>query len=83
MLCLLFVEDYPFSSPTCSLIEHEYSATSFLYNIQQALVARVCKLPKLFSLSHLLDTWEMSVRQACSPTLTGASPTEISVLLGV
>lgn len=76
-------EDYPFSSPTCSLNEHDYSATPFLNNIQQALMARVCKLPKLFSLSHLLDTWEMSVRQACSPTLLGSSPTEISVLLGI
>ncbi|XP_075153265.1 mediator complex subunit 15 isoform X2 [Haematobia irritans] len=60
-------EDYPWSSPECSLIEQDYSATPFLNAVQNALVARIAKLPKLHSLSHLLDTWEMSVRQACSP----------------
>lgn len=64
---LTFTEDYPWSSPECSLIEQDYSATPFLKAVQNALVARIAKLPKLHSLSHLLDTWEMSVRQACSP----------------
>ncbi|XP_061387400.1 mediator of RNA polymerase II transcription subunit 15-like [Musca vetustissima] len=75
-------EDYPWSSPECSLIEHDYSATPFLNAVQNALVARIAKLPKLHSLSHLLDTWEMSVRQACSPN--AAKPIcEFTALLGM
>ena len=35
--------------------------------MQKALDARLTKLPKIFSLSELLDTWEMSVRQASAP----------------
>uniref|UniRef100_T1PCS5 Mediator of RNA polymerase II transcription subunit 15 n=1 Tax=Musca domestica TaxID=7370 RepID=T1PCS5_MUSDO len=75
-------EDYPWSSPECSLIEHDYSATPFLKAVQNALVARIAKLPKLHSLSHLLDTWEMSVRQACSPN--AAKPVcEFTALFGM
>lgn len=77
-------DDYPFSAPSCKLIEQEYNATPFLISVQGALIARISKLPKLFSLSHLLDTWEMSVRQACSPALNAQiTPTHTSVLLGI
>lgn len=79
----IFTEDYPFNSPSCSLIEDEYNATPFLSNILKALVARIGKLPKLFSLSHLLDTWEMSVRQACSPVLVNTNTPSVGVLLGI
>lgn len=74
-------EDYPMSSPICSLTEQEYSATPFLIAVQDALTARISKLPKCFSLSHLLDTWEMAVRQACSPAFV--PPTRITTILGV
>lgn len=77
-------DDYPFTAPSCKLIEQEYNATPFLISVQGALIARISKLPKLFSLSHLLDTWEMSVRQACSPALNAQiNPTTTSVLLGI
>lgn len=78
------LDDYPYSAPSCKLIEQEYNATPFLISVQSALVARISKLPKLFSLSHLLDTWEMSVRQACSPAFNSQiNPTTTSVLLGI
>ncbi|XP_029720029.1 mediator of RNA polymerase II transcription subunit 15 [Aedes albopictus] len=76
-------EEYPFTSPSCSLIEQEYNATPFLIQVQKSLVARICKLPEMFSLSHLLDTWEMSVRQACSPNPSRVAPSATSVLLGM
>uniref|UniRef100_A0A182MBU1 Mediator of RNA polymerase II transcription subunit 15 n=1 Tax=Anopheles culicifacies TaxID=139723 RepID=A0A182MBU1_9DIPT len=76
-------EDYPLTAPSCSLIEQEYNATPFLILVQKSLMARICKLPGLFTLSHLLDTWEMSVRQACSPNPTIVAPTGTSVLLGM
>jgi len=75
-------ENYPLNAPSCNLNEQEYNATPFLISIQNALVARISKLPKQFSLSHLLDTWEMSVRQACSPALLNNISTT-SVLLGM
>uniref|UniRef100_A0A8W7P774 Mediator of RNA polymerase II transcription subunit 15 n=1 Tax=Anopheles coluzzii TaxID=1518534 RepID=A0A8W7P774_ANOCL len=75
--------DYPSTAPSCSLIEQEYNATPFLILVQKSLMARICKLPGLFTLSHLLDTWEMSVRQACSPNPTIVAPTGTSVLLGM
>ncbi|XP_050100117.1 mediator of RNA polymerase II transcription subunit 15 [Anopheles aquasalis] len=76
-------DDYPFTAPSCSLIEQEYNATPFLILVQRSFIARICKLPALFTLSHLLDTWEMSVRQACSPHPTLVAPTATSVLLGM
>ncbi|XP_055605228.1 mediator of RNA polymerase II transcription subunit 15 isoform X2 [Uranotaenia lowii] len=76
-------EEYPFVSPTCSLIEQEYNATPFLIQVQKSFLARICKLPEMFSLSHLLDTWEMSVRQACSPNPSLVAPSTTSVLLGM
>lgn len=65
---LMVPEDYPKSSPTCHMASHEYNATKFLSAVQDALLSRVKKLPKHFSVSQLLDTWEMSVRQASAPT---------------
>ncbi|XP_058453733.1 mediator of RNA polymerase II transcription subunit 15 [Malaya genurostris] len=76
-------EDYPFTSPSCTLIEQEYNATAFLIQVQKSFLARICKLPEMFSLSHLLDTWEMSVRQACSPNPNLVAPSATSVLLGM
>lgn len=74
-------DDYPSTPPSCKLISQEYSATPFLMTVQDALTARISRLPKQFSLSHLLDTWEMSVRQACSPSIV--NPTATSVILGI
>ncbi|XP_053694402.1 mediator of RNA polymerase II transcription subunit 15 isoform X2 [Sabethes cyaneus] len=76
-------EDYPFISPSCTLIEQEYNATPFLIQVQKSFLARICKLPEMFSLSHLLDSWEMSVRQACAPNPSQVAPSATSVLLGM
>ncbi|KAH8412346.1 hypothetical protein KR009_001394 [Drosophila setifemur] len=76
-------EEYPWQAPDCSLTEQEYSATPFLQTVQQALVARLSKLPKNYSLSHLLDTWEMAVRQACSPQAKPKAICEFTTMLGV
>lgn len=54
-------------SPSCSMTEHEYNTTPFLTSIRAAFISRVSKLPRIYSMTHVLDTWEMSVRQACSP----------------
>lgn len=60
---------------------HEYNTTQFLSAVQTALLARIQKLPKHFSVSQLLDTWEMSVRQASAPTQIPLSST--TLLMGL
>lgn len=75
-------EDYPQTSPKCSMASHEYNATKFLLDVQTALLDRIKKMPKHFSVSQLLDTWEMSVRQASAPTQSQiVSPT--TILMGL
>lgn len=80
-------DDYPSSSPSCTLLEHEMNATQFLESVQKIFSARMLKMPSLYSLSHILDTWEMSIRQACSPNSDPKAPTPTatatSVALGV
>lgn len=45
---------------------YEYGATKFLQMIQKALQAGIERLPARFTVSQLLDTWEMSVRETCA-----------------
>jgi len=78
---LIIPEDYPKSSPKCHMASHEYNATQFLSAVQNALLARIKKLPKHFSVSQLLDTWEMSVRQASAPSHIPVSAT--TLLMGL
>ncbi|XP_046385409.1 mediator of RNA polymerase II transcription subunit 15 [Ischnura elegans] len=59
--------DYPSNPPKCELSPLEYGSTPFLSTVQKALWSRIGKLPSQYSVSQLLDTWEMSVRQASSP----------------
>ncbi|XP_032679689.1 mediator of RNA polymerase II transcription subunit 15 isoform X1 [Odontomachus brunneus] len=73
--------DYPVTPPRCVMAPHEYEATTFLCAVQKALNARIAKLPRRFSLSQLLDTWEMSVRQASAPTQV--TVTASTVLMGL
>lgn len=44
--------------------------------------ARITKLPKNYSVSHLLDTWEMSVRQASAPNKS-ISSNPLTMLMGM
>lgn len=83
-ISVLLPEMYPMVAPTFKLAEHEYNATEFLSRVQSALVSRIAKLPRIHSLSQLLDTWEMSVRQACAPkSSTSPQPSLVSTRLGL
>lgn len=75
--------DYPASSPTCKFLEHEIIATPFFGEMQRMFELRITKLPAIFSLSYLLDTWEMAIRHACSPNNNPDLITATSVALGV
>lgn len=80
-ISLIIPENYPKSSPKCHMVAHEYNATQFLSAVQEALLARIKKLPKYFSVSQVLDTWEMSVRQASAPSYIPVSTT--TLLMGL
>ncbi|GFY48395.1 mediator of RNA polymerase II transcription subunit 15 [Trichonephila inaurata madagascariensis] len=59
-------ENYPEKPPQCYTTKDEYESTSILQNIQQVLSTRLSTMPQKYSITSLLDTWEMSVRQACA-----------------
>ncbi|GIY89896.1 mediator of RNA polymerase II transcription subunit 15 [Caerostris darwini] len=59
-------ENYPEVPPQCYTTKDEYESTSILQKIQQILSTRLSTMPQKYSITCLLDTWEMSVRQACA-----------------
>ncbi|XP_070572460.1 mediator of RNA polymerase II transcription subunit 15-like isoform X5 [Ptychodera flava] len=59
-------ENYPQSSPQCEPNSPEYGATPFLQSVQRTLTSQLLRMPDRYSLSQVLDAWEMSVRQACA-----------------
>ncbi|XP_076364465.1 mediator of RNA polymerase II transcription subunit 15-like isoform X2 [Tachypleus tridentatus] len=60
-------ETYPDTPPLCNAHKPEYESTPFLQTIQKNLTLRLSNMSEKFSVTSLLDMWEMSVRQACSP----------------
>ncbi|XP_067136808.1 mediator of RNA polymerase II transcription subunit 15-like isoform X2 [Centruroides vittatus] len=60
-------ENYPEKPPHCNTTKEEYDSTPFLQCIQKVLSSQLSNMPGKFSVTSLLDAWEMSVRQACSP----------------
>lgn len=72
-------EGYPMTSPQCSIIEHD---TPFLTSVEKALKARISKLPEHFSLTHVLETWTLAIRQACNSS-SYIEPSHASVLMAV
>jgi mediator of RNA polymerase II transcription subunit 15 len=70
------------ASPTCDMSEMtEYYATPFLVRVEEALTARLAKMPPRYTLSQLLGAWEMAVRAACSPRQVDVS--KQALLLGM
>jgi len=69
-ITLTVPESYPQQAPLCEDTSDDYESTQFLQAIHTNLLARLSKMPDQFSITTLLDTWEMSVRQACAPILT-------------
>lgn len=73
-------ERYPSTSPVCNIMEHN---TPFLISVEKALKARISKLPERFSLTHILETWTLAIRQACNSSTSYVEPTHTSVLMAV
>ncbi|XP_045605676.1 mediator of RNA polymerase II transcription subunit 15 [Procambarus clarkii] len=58
---------YPEKPPRCDLLTVDYETTDFLRNIRESMLVRLQNMPPHCSLTMLLHSWEMSVRQACAP----------------
>ncbi|OQR69008.1 mediator of RNA polymerase II transcription subunit 15-like [Tropilaelaps mercedesae] len=74
-------ENYPEYPPRCNANRAQYASTSFLSDVLDSLTLHLEKMPSQYSITSLLDTWEMCVRQMCTSTgsrSTGgaASPVE-------
>ncbi|XP_072936333.1 mediator of RNA polymerase II transcription subunit 15 [Epargyreus clarus] len=67
--------DYPRGAPSRRRPKLKHDAPdSFLARVERAMDARCARLPKSCSVGQLLDAWEMSVRQACTPATYNAVP---------
>lgn len=69
-IMLTVPDNYPQLSPQCETDADEYISTQFLQTVHKNLITRLSKMAEQFSITTLLDTWEMSVRQACVPITT-------------
>uniref|UniRef100_A0A3B1JRG6 Mediator complex subunit 15 n=2 Tax=Astyanax mexicanus TaxID=7994 RepID=A0A3B1JRG6_ASTMX len=57
--------DYPDQSPQWDNESHEYEANPFLQNVHKNMTSKLLQLPDKHSVTALLNTWALSVRQAC------------------
>ncbi|XP_025091080.1 mediator of RNA polymerase II transcription subunit 15-like [Pomacea canaliculata] len=64
--------DYPKSSPMCDPKACPgYDASDFFENIAEVLTQMTRRMSNNFTLTSLLNAWEMSVRKVCGPPTTG------------
>ncbi|KAK8399772.1 hypothetical protein O3P69_003656 [Scylla paramamosain] len=72
---------YPDKPPRCHLLAVDYESTEFLHSIRESMNERLQSMPPHCSLTMMLHSWEMSVRQACSPQppLTSTIATALTI----
>ncbi|XP_022093236.1 mediator of RNA polymerase II transcription subunit 15-like [Acanthaster planci] len=61
---------YPDVSPQCDTSTHEYNQTPFLLSVQRTLSSQLKRMPDKFSLTQMLDVWEMCIRKSCLSTIS-------------
>ncbi|KAF2362377.1 Mediator of RNA polymerase II transcription subunit 15 [Trinorchestia longiramus] len=81
-LTLTIPEKYPELPSVATLSHLEYSSTDFLKLVQNLFLRRQKHLPLSTSITMLLDTWEMSIRQACSPN-AAKNPDAVSPITAI
>ncbi len=60
--------NYPDFPPAVDLDNPDFLTTPFLLEVIEALSSRLNRMPLKFTLSQLLNAWEMAVRSACPPS---------------
>ena len=71
---------YPMKTPRCDLLPVDYETTDFLKSIREVMLVRLKSMPPHCSLTMILHSWEMSVRQACAPKPSLASIVNNAIL---
>ncbi|XP_050428574.1 mediator of RNA polymerase II transcription subunit 15 isoform X2 [Adelges cooleyi] len=66
---IIVYENYPPANPACVISSNDYGGTSFLMCVKDVFESRMMLMPIHFTVSHILDSWEMSVRQAVAALL--------------
>lgn len=56
--------DYPSSAPRCYIDKMAYGSSKFFQDIHRIFNNNLEKLPNLYSITTLLDRWELSIREA-------------------
>ncbi|XP_018497540.1 mediator of RNA polymerase II transcription subunit 15-like [Galendromus occidentalis] len=56
-------ENYPQSAPSCLTDQTLYRSSEFHLSLLEALKARMAEMPPRFTVTELLDAWEMCVRK--------------------
>lgn len=75
---------YPLKPPRCDLLAVDYETTDFLKSARKSMMVRLRNMPPHCSLTMMLHSWEMSVRQACSPkqSVTSAVASALAMTAG-
>lgn len=58
--------DYPDTPPTCFIDKDEYSSTKFFQDTYRIFNMNLERLPNSYTITTLLDRWELSIREALS-----------------
>lgn len=61
-------ENYPDNSPTCNILPDQSGGSPFLRKVDDILATELKHMPGRYSLTALLNVWELCVRKACAPT---------------
>jgi mediator of RNA polymerase II transcription subunit 15 len=60
-------ENYPDNSPTCKTLPSHYNSTPFLRKVNEILTTEIKHMPGRYSLTALLNMWDICIRKACAP----------------
>ncbi|XP_033627548.1 mediator of RNA polymerase II transcription subunit 15-like isoform X4 [Asterias rubens] len=63
-------QSYPSISPHCETSTQEYNQTPFLLSVQRTLLSQLKRMPDRFSLTQMLDVWEMCIHKCCLNTIS-------------
>ncbi|KAK4025394.1 hypothetical protein OUZ56_014467 [Daphnia magna] len=85
-LRIVVPRDYPRMAPFCDSQQPDYDVSSFTRAVLQGLSDRLRHMPHRYTVSQILNCWEMALRHACKPTSNNANNRDVNsltVALGV
>ncbi|XP_046447661.1 mediator of RNA polymerase II transcription subunit 15-like [Daphnia pulex] len=82
-LRIVVPRDYPRTAPFCDSRQPDYDVSGFTRTVLQGLSDRLRHMPHRFTVSQILNCWEMALRHACKPSNSSndhASNRDVSAL---